>query len=327
MKVLVVSPVFHGYWHAVETALAVHGHSVTTHRYDTGGARVRLRNALSHRVPALRPRAEQRTTEAAIGALHATRPDAVLIVKGDALGPSWWDALARTSARTALWLYDELDRMRFETPALAAIDTVYSYSPRDVAALRAADIRARLLPDGFDSLTAFRPRPSDAVTFVGARYASREHGLAALAAHGIPVAAYGREWSRHPWDVLRTGRLRPAGVPSHGDLSRADYYGVMAGSLATLNVHGDGHDGLSMRTFEAPGVGALQLIDRPEAADFYELGREVLVFDSDAELVEHIERARRDTAWAAGIRDAGRARTLAEHTLVHRMGEVHRGWL
>jgi spore maturation protein CgeB len=151
--------------------------------------------------------------------------------------------------------------------------------------------------------------------------------LGVLAARGIPVAAYGREWSRNPWDILRTGRIRPSGIPSHRDLPRADYYGVMAGSFATLNAHGAGHDGLSMRTFEAPGVGGLQLIDRAEVETFYQPGREVLVFGSDAELVDHVERARRDPAWSNGIRRAGRIRTLAEHTLVHRMGEVQRAWL
>ncbi|KHK99844.1 hypothetical protein LK09_00425 [Microbacterium mangrovi] len=327
MKVLLVSPVFHGYWHAIAAALAAHGHVVTTHRYDGGDAGRRLRNAVAHRVPVARPRAARLTTQSAIAALEAVRPDAVLVVKGDVLGSAWWDALTRSRARTALWLYDELERMNHAPAVLRAVETVYSYSPRDVEALRRAGVPARFLPDGYDSLTDFRVRPSGAITFVGARYAAREQSLAMLAARGIPVAAYGREWSRYPWDVIRTGRLRSAGVPSHRDLSRAEYYGVMAGSLATLNVHGDGHDGLSMRTFEASGVGALQLIDRTDAAEFYEPGRELLVFHSDAELVDHIQRARRDPVWATGIRTAGRRRTMARHTLVHRMGEVQEAWL
>lgn len=327
MKVLLISPVFHGYWHAIEAGLAAHGHTVTAHCYDAPDRRSRLLNAVAHRVPALRPRAERRTTGAAIEALHATRPDAVLVVKGDALGEAWWDAVARSGARTAVWLYDELERMRYVHATLGSVEKVYSYSPRDVRTLQGAGITAEHLADGYDSLTAFHARPTDAVTFVGARYPSREQSLRALAARGIAVTAYGREWSRNPWDIVRTGRVRAAGIPSRRDLSRADYYGVMAGSLATLNVHGDGHDGLSMRTFEAPGVGGLQLIDRPEVEAFYEPGREVLVFRNDAELVEHVDRARRDRAWSDGVRDAGRARTLAEHTLVHRMGEVQQAWL
>ncbi|MBS1699363.1 MAG: glycosyltransferase [Actinobacteria bacterium] len=327
MKVLVVSPVFHGYWEAIVGALRVHGHDVVGHCYDADPAWTRrFANALSYRVPAVRASVERHATARAISALRETRPDAVLVVRGDSLGAEWWDACVRSSAKISVWLYDELDRMRYETSTLEAAEDVFSYSPRDVEALRGRGLSARLLPDGFDSLLRFTPRRSAAVSFVGARYRPRETSLAALVAAGVPVEAYGREWSRHPWDVLRTRRWRSAPLPSHRDLPRADYYGVMAGSLATINIHGEAHDGLSMRTYEAPGVGALQLIDRPEVAEFYDVGTEVIVFRSDEELVEHAERARRDPAWAERIREAGRARTLAQHTLIHRMDEVQQQW-
>lgn len=327
MKVLVVSPVFHGYWSAIAAALGACGHDVTVHCYDTGSRRVRVRNALAHRIPALMPGTARAATDAAIAALHRARPDAVLVVRGDTLTPSWWDAVARSGARTALWLYDELARMAYTAPTLRSVDAVYSYSPHDVQSLQAQGVDAALLPDGFDALTAYTPQPSEAVTFIGARYPGREHILTRLAATGTKVTAYGRDWSRHPWDIARTRHWRPApGVAARRDVPRADYYGVMAGSLATLNIHGDGHDGFSMRTFEAPGVGALQLIDRPDVAAHYDIGREVLTFASDAELREHIAHARRDPVWARGIRDAGRARTLAEHTLTHRMRQVQSRW-
>lgn len=61
-----------------------------------------------------------------------------------------------------------------------------------------------------------------AVTFVGARYSERETVLSDLARRGIPVKTYGREWSRHPWDIARTRRWRSSGLPG-GDLPRAAY--------------------------------------------------------------------------------------------------------
>lgn len=326
MKVLVVSPVFHGYWQAIVGAIETLGHEVRAHCYDSGGARARLTNAASHRVPVLRGANEARATQAAIHALQAIRPDAVLVIRGDVLGAAWWDACTRAGTRTAVWLYDELHRMRYATDTLAAVDAVFSYSPSDVATLHARGIEARFLPDGYDSLLPFTKQASSAVTLIGARYARRERVLAALAAGNVPVAAYGREWSRHPWDVLRTARWRSSRLPAHRDIARSAYYGVMAGSVATLNVHGDGHDGLSMRTYEAPGVGALQLIDRPSVSEFYEVGSEVLVFHDDQELLDLVQRARRDSGWAARIRRAGRSRTLAQHTLVHRMRQVEEVW-
>lgn len=327
MRVLVVSPVFHGYWSAIAAALEECGHDVVTHCYDTGARGVRVANALAHRVPRLMPAAARGATDRAIAALQAAHPDAVLVVRGDALTGAWWDAVARSGARTALWLYDELTRMTYDAATLRAVDAVYSYSPRDVRTLGTLGIEAVELPDGFDTHTPYTARPSQAVTFIGARYRARERVLTGLADDGVAVAAYGRDWSRHPWDVVRTRHWRAArGVTPHRDVPRSDYYGVMAGSLATLNIHGDGHDGFSMRTFEAPGVGALQLIDRPDVTRHYDVGREVLTFTTDDELRDHITRARREPAWAHGIRAAGRARTLAEHTLTHRMRQVQSRW-
>ncbi|MGN8026980.1 CgeB family protein [Microbacterium sp. 22242] len=325
MKVLLVSPVFHGYWSAFAAALEALELDVTVHCYDAGD---RLGNALAHRFERSTVAAGVReaATEATIETLAAVDPDAVLVVKGDALGPDWWDELAASRARSALWLYDELSRMTYDDATLGSVGHVFSYSPDDTRALQRRGIAAEVLPDGFDSLTAFTPRPSDRVSFVGSRYPERERLLRALSDAGVPVEAFGREWSRHPWDVLRTGRWRNPGILVHRDVDRAAYYGVMAGSVATLNIHGDGHDGFSMRTYEAPGVGALQLVDRPDVAQHYEVGTETLVFESDEELIEQVRHARRDPAWARGIREAGRRRTLAEHTLVHRMRKVRAAW-
>jgi spore maturation protein CgeB len=328
-RILVVSPAFHGYWAAIAAALEHLGHEVVAHRYDSGGGVLATgRNALAHRLPAHRfsASAERLITDRAVAALGRARPTAVLVVKGDRLGDGWWEAVHASGARVVVWLYDELCRMRYTMEKLRGVGSTVSYSRRDVEILRGAGIDAGFVPDGFDSLTPFTARPSAAVTFIGARYPERERILRLMAGSGYPVAAYGREWSRHPWDVVRTGRFRSAGLTTHRDLSRADYYGVMAGGLATLNVHGSGHDGLSMRTFEAPGVGALSLVDRPDVAEHYEVGRETLVFTSDDELLDHLGRARREPAWAASVREAGRRRTLAEHTLVHRMAEVVRRW-
>jgi len=327
MRILLVSPAFHGYWHAIASALVELGHDVTAHRYDAPNLRGRIANAIAQRVHGeMARRAAESASELAVTALLRSAPDAVLIVKGDALTSIWWDALARSRARSAVWLYDELERMHYDVQTLQSLETVMSYSPSDVSTLRSWGISAAYLPDGFDSLTPYTSRGSSRVSFIGARYPERERLLRMLSAGGEDVEAYGREWSRHPWDVIRTRRWAGSGVRAHRDLTRADYYGVMAGSVATLNIHGAGHDGLSMRTFEAPGVGGLQLIDRPEVRAHYDVGKETLVFTSDDELLDHLARVRRDPNWAEGIRVAGRARTLAEHTLVHRMREVAASW-
>ena len=202
---------------------------------------------------------------------------------------------------------------------------VASYSSKDATELAAPGRLVAHVPLAHDPHVPFTPKPSDDVVFVGARYPRRESLLADVAAAGVAVRAYGRDWSGHPWDRLRTWRVRTPEVPHGRDLGRPDAYAVMAGAVAALNVHGD-QDGFTMRTFEACGVGALQLVDRTDVAEHYEPGREVLTFGSPEEAVEHATRARRDPAWAARVREAGRRRTLAEHTFDHRLSALEALW-
>ena len=99
----------------------------------------------------------------------------------------------------------------------------------------------------------------------------------------------------------------------------------MAAAVATLNIHGD-QDGLTMRTFEASGVGGLQLLDRSDLGGLYEPGVELLTWSDDAELVDLCSRAAHDGQWSDGIREAGRRRTLAEHTFDHRVAVLAEAW-
>lgn len=81
-----------------------------------------------------------------------------------------------------------------------------------------------------------------------------------------------------------------------------------------------------MRTFEACGAGALQLIDRPDVAEFYDPDEEIVVYGSPDELVDLAWRAVRDRGWARSIGARARARTLAEHTFDHRVRVLEKLW-
>ena len=114
-------------------------------------------------------------------------------------------------------------------------------------------------------------------------------------------------------------------MPAGRDLARADAYRRMDEATATLNLHGD-QDGFTMRTFEACGVGAVQLIDRTDVVDLYAPGAELATFASAAELLDLCRRALREPQWAGGLRVAGRRRTLAEHTFDHRVRILESLW-
>ena len=329
---LLVAPAFHGYGDSIAGALRRAGHDVSVHAYDANATLGdKLRTKLVHELPSRvgsssGEHARQRTlTSRAVAAVGASPADVIITVKGDALGPDYWHAVDASGARQLLWLYDEIDRMSFDPAVLDSRPSVVSYSTHDVGVLTARGLRAAHVLDAYDHTIPVTPRLSGEVVFVGARYPDRVRLLTTLHRSGIPVRAYGRDWSGHPIDRLRTWRVRSPGLPNGRDVPRAVAYGITAGAVASLNSHTD-QDGFTMRTYEIPGSGGLQLIDRPDVDQVYDPGEEVLVFTSDEELVELSRRARSDRAWARRIAERGRRRTLAEHTFDHRVPVLEAAW-
>lgn len=320
-RVLIVSPAFHGIWLSVASALEQLGHEVEHHLYDeNAGLVAKARHHLTVELPSRLGRpTEERVAErlggAARAAVQLARPDVVLTIKGDALGEGYWESLAGIPHVT--WLYDQLDAMRFTPEMWPALGGVGSFSHTDTERLRAAGLSAAYVALAYDP--AFEPGGGrkGGVVFVGARYPQREELLMHLQKAGIPMTAYGRSWSKHPYDRLRTWDLHRPSLPTGRELGRSDAHQTMEAADATINIHG-AQDGYTLRTFEAAGIGALQLIDRPDVVEFYEPGREVVVYDGVDDLVELCRRASRDRAWGDSIRAAGRRMTLAEHTFTHR---------
>ena len=328
---LLVSPGFHGYHAAISAALAARGHDVSTHIYDDhGGLAGRTWHHVRHEVPRRLGAGSHRglsrdETARAARSVDQSRPDAVVVVKGDTLEQEFWDALNGLPRVT--WLYDEVRRTRWTLDRLAHIGPVASYSAHDNTAFATAGLSSRHLPLAFDHRLVLSPTAirSAEISFVGARYPTREEVLTGLHDRGVPVRAYGRDWSGHPVDRVRTWRVGSPPVPAERDVSRAQAYDVMKASAATLNLHAK-QDGFTMRTFEAAGVGAVQLIDRSDVHGLYEPGVEVLPWTSLEELADLCRRARDDHGWAESIREAARARTMAHHTFDHRATQLEAAW-
>lgn len=328
-RLLLISPGFHGYWRSIAEALERRGYDVTTQVYDTRGPAATLRLKLLHELPrrlGLPQATDAGPTKAAIKALRTARADIVVAIRVTGMLPDFWAELSR-QPRSVLWLYDEVRRTDHTAETLRAATAIATYSRLDAAAFARDRLTVRHVANAFDPHVAVTPAPRiDAVTFIGARYPNRDALLRTLMHAGVPVRAYGRDWSDHPFDRARTWRTGRVGIPNARDVPREVAYGVMQASTATLNMHRD-QDGFTMRTFEAAGVGAVQLIDRADVSEFYEPGTEVAVFESPEEAVELARRAARDTVWANGIRERGRARTLAEHTFDHRVAELEKLWV
>lgn len=330
-SLLIVSPAFHGYWRPIEDAFTQLGYDTTTYCYDAFTTTGKVAQKLRTELPARLGRPDDGSVARNLSlrartAVHLARPDRVLVIKGDILTEPFWDALDRPRIPRTLWLYDELRRTQHTDASLDRFDAISTYSSLDAATLAAAGRHATHVPLAFNTLTNFQPRHLNDITFVGARYPNRERLLRLLHDAEVPVRAFGREWSAHVYDRLRTWRVDAPPFAAGRDLALPETYGVMAGSPAALNIHGD-QDGFTMRTFEACGVGGVQLIDRSDVSEFYEPGVEVVPFSSDDELIELSRRAIADDRWGDQIRAAARRRTLAEHTFVNRAQALEQAWL
>lgn len=331
-RVLLVSPAFHRYWESVARALEACGYDVTPFVYDEHrsiGSRVH-RKAMVELPTRLGSTAAPRrlaeaSTAAALRALEACRPDAVLAIRSDVFLDSFWDAVEARAVPSTLWLYDELARVPHPADRLRRFTEVATYSRHDHRTLGAMGVRARYLPNAFDPYVTPAGRTTASVVFVGARYPGRERTLSALHRRGIDVLAVGRDWSHHPVDRLRTWQLRRPDLPAWRDVARPEAYSLMRTAPATLNLH-ENQDGFTMRTFEACGVGALQLVDRADVHDLYEPDEEIVTFGSADELTELCRRAATDRPWRDRIGRAARQRTLGEHTFIHRMRHLAEPW-
>lgn len=331
-RLLLITPTFHGYGRSIAAAFERRGHEVRIHEYDhyaTAAEKLRLKATVQIPerlgLPGDRELAERaRLTDRTIRVLREMRPERVLVIKGDGLDARFWDALGRLPR--ILWLYDDLERHDYPLGFLREVGPVVDYAHSETEALRAAGVDAHFVPNAFDPYRAEPPvRRTGEVVFIGAGYDNRLRILSRLAQEGLPVHAWGRDFSRHPLDRLRTLSWQRPELTASREVSLDRAYQIHAEAAAAVAIHGlqAGH---AMRTFEIPGMGGVQLVDRPDVDQFYEVGREVALWGSAEELVDLARRAVRDAAWGNRMREAGRRRTLAEHTFDHRIAKVDELW-
>lgn len=331
-RLLLVSPAFHGYWRSIEEAFARRGYETTTIRYDeyaTVGDKLRLKATVElpeklGRGEARREAESRRLTDRVIARLREVRPDRVVVIKGDGLDDRFWEALGTTPR--VLWLYDDLHRHDYTFDFLRAIGPIVDYARSEAEILRQQGVDAHFVPNAFDP---HRVQPPTArtgeIVFIGSGYPNRYEILGELGRRGLPVRAWGRDFSRHPIDRARTFSWSRPAIAASRDVPLERAYEIHAEGAAAVAIHGlqAGH---AMRTFEIPGMGGVQLVDRDDVDQFYDVGTEVAVWHDVDELTDLARRALADPAWGDAMREAGRRRTLAEHTFDHRIAEVDGLW-
>jgi len=203
-------------------------------------------------------------------------------------------------------------------------DLILSSFAPTVDALRAAGVRAEPLRLGFDPDVLDRlgdlPRTHD-ISFVGSFFGgihdSRISFVEALCERFEEM----RVWTASIDSLAESSPIRRCYVgPAWG----IDMFGVLLGSRITINHHGDFRLAANnCRLYEATGCGALLLTDaKPNLPELFDLGREVLAYEDVDHCVELIDSYLDRSEDCAAIAQAGRERTLRDHTYGQRMTEL-----
>lgn len=204
--------------------------------------------------------------------------------------------------------------------AQAGYSLIVSSLPSFVARFRAAGLDAEWLPLAFEPslLETIGPRRREIqLSFVGS--ISRNHqsrlNLLETIAERMPLSV----WTGETGEL---GQQSPLRRDLRGPAWGVDMYRVLASSRVTLNHHIDIADGYAnnLRLYEATGMGALLLTDAgSNLGDLFDVGREVVMYDSVEDCAEKAEHFLAHPAEAATIAAAGQARTLRDHTWRNRM--------
>lgn len=251
------------------------------------------------------------------GRLEATirrhRPDLVLVFKGGSLPAEAIETIrSRTAARWVNWFPDSPHLLDLSLAIGRAYDRCFIFDTSMVARHRALGRRADYLAEGCEP-EYHRPVPDprwpvSPIAFVGSHEAERARALASIEDLGVVV--WGPGWPRGPL---------------FGD----DFVKAFSNARIALNVHqffGEAADrgrygtGANRRVFELAAIGTAQLCDaKADVARNFVPDREIVLFDSLAELRRRAEGLLADPAACADLAARARTRALAEHTWRHRL--------
>jgi spore maturation protein CgeB len=103
-------------------------------------------------------------------------------------------------------------------------------------------------------------------------------------------------------------------------------YAALSRSRIAFNIHGDvaGAYAANIRMFEATGVGTCLLTDwKKNIAELFEPDSEIVTYRTTDECLEKIRWLLDHPVECAEIARRGQARTLRDHTVVQRVGQLH----
>jgi spore maturation protein CgeB len=261
------------------------------------------------------------------------KPDvSFFVLFTDEIAPRTLEEIARrTAAPTINWFAD--DHWRFENftrhyaPSLTWSVTTDADSIEKYRAIGCNNVIRSQWACNRYAYSKVTDELDHDVTFVGQPHGDRREVIERLRAAGHKVECWGFGW--------------PAGRVNHEEMVR-----IFSSSRINLNLSNSSEPDMRLRariyrlvkrideggprpsqikgrTFEVPGSGGFLLTDRvPHLQDYFELDKEIAVFDSTEDLLERVGWWLAHPDERAAVAEAGYRRVLAEHTYDHRFQEI-----
>lgn len=235
------------------------------------------------------------------------------------------DLCDRLGTRIAFWLHDDPYEFDFSYRAVQVADWVFSND--SWAAAHYEHSRTFFLPMAASKAAHFRdwtPVKDREVFFCGVGFPNRVQLFRDLSPvlQGLRCSVLGDNW---PQDLAFARNER---------LDNTQWADACSRSLVTVNVGRSLHlanrrfqldpSTPGPRTFEAAMAGTVQLYftDGLEVTDFFEPGREILLFDSPADFRRQIEQLLDSPELTEQIARSAQSRALRDHTYASRAGQL-----
>jgi len=242
------------------------------------------------------------------------RPDVVLNQDMGSIEPAFW---VRMKPLMRLLVGQHAATPLPPAKGFSVYDLVVSSFPPTVKYFSDAGIPSEFIPLGFEPevLSKLGPQPPRDVdvSFVGGLNLVHRPRLSLIEDLCRAFPGNMKIWTPRVDSIPRDSPIhRCYQEPAWG----ADMLQVLRRSRITINHHGDILPfANNCRLYEATGTGALLVTDSKEnLGDLFDVGREVVAYDSNAECVDLVRRFLDDEPTRSRIALAGQTRTLRDHT-------------
>ncbi len=262
----------------------------------------------------------------------ATRPDVVLFfLFADELSPETLREVGRRGgAPTVNWFADDHWRFEHFTRHMApSLDWAVTTDADALPRYHAIGQRNVILSQWACNRYAYGPTDGPlehGVTFVGQPHADRPQVIQYIRDAGFEVECWGHGW---PAGRLSAEEMVRVFGTSAVNLNLANSglppntLRVRVGRLLGRGPRGPLPSQIKGRTFEVPGCRGFELTERvPHLERYFEIGREIAVYDDLEGLIEQLRYWLANPEERAAVADAAYIRVLAEHTYDHRFARI-----